>query len=77
MAIWLTRDRIQPGPVFGNKGVWPSYIIASGPTFFHPDNFEGLAIFLDTWVLPVIGVGQCAERVEVMRIRGTDTRSRE
>ncbi|KAJ7821512.1 concanavalin A-like lectin/glucanase [Mycena olivaceomarginata] len=32
MAIWLTRDRIQPGPVFGSK-----------------DNFEGLAIFLDTY----------------------------
>ncbi|KAK7057726.1 mannose ER-golgi intermediate compartment [Favolaschia claudopus] len=32
MAIWLTRDRAQPGPVFGSK-----------------DNFEGLAIFLDTY----------------------------
>ncbi|KAJ7125294.1 legume-like lectin family-domain-containing protein [Mycena epipterygia] len=32
MAIWLTRDRATPGPVFGNK-----------------DNFEGLAIFLDTY----------------------------
>jgi len=32
MAIWLTKDRAQPGPVFGNK-----------------DNFEGLAIFLDTY----------------------------
>ncbi|KAJ7721534.1 legume-like lectin family-domain-containing protein [Mycena metata] len=32
MAIWLTKERTQPGPVFGNK-----------------DNFEGLAIFLDTY----------------------------
>ncbi|KAJ7935328.1 legume-like lectin family-domain-containing protein [Mycena leptocephala] len=32
MAIWLTKERAQPGPVFGNK-----------------DNFEGLAIFLDTY----------------------------
>nr|GAT49080.1 mannose ER-Golgi intermediate compartment [Mycena chlorophos] len=32
MAIWLTKDRIQPGPVFGSK-----------------DNWEGLAIFLDTY----------------------------
>ncbi|KAF7289284.1 Mannose ER-Golgi intermediate compartment [Mycena indigotica] len=32
MAIWLTKERVQPGPVFGNQ-----------------DNFEGLAIFLDTY----------------------------
>jgi len=32
MAIWLTKERAQPGPVFGSK-----------------DNFEGLAIFLDTF----------------------------
>ncbi|KAJ7750032.1 legume-like lectin family-domain-containing protein [Mycena maculata] len=32
MAIWLTKDRAQPGPIFGNK-----------------DNFEGLAVFLDTY----------------------------
>ncbi|KAJ7108434.1 legume-like lectin [Mycena crocata] len=32
MAVWLTKERTQPGPVFGNQ-----------------DNFEGLAIFLDTY----------------------------
>ncbi len=33
LAIWISKERAQPGPVFGSV-----------------DNFEGFALFLDTYV---------------------------
>jgi hypothetical protein len=50
MAIWLTKERIQPGPVFGNKGPHPSSLMPGSQLDLvqFSDNFEGLGIFLDT-----------------------------
>ncbi|KAG6381972.1 ER lumen protein retaining receptor-domain-containing protein [Boletus reticuloceps] len=52
MAIWLTTERTQPGPVFGNKG--PSTRISARWPRAHvippsADRFEGLGILVDTY----------------------------
>jgi hypothetical protein len=52
MAIWLTTDRAEPGPVFGSKGSSRcdkkrEYILMHGTPV---DKFKGLGIFLDTCV---------------------------
>jgi hypothetical protein len=52
-VLWLTKTRAQPGPVFGSVGtsslLFLRYISTSllTPTFV--DNFEGLAIIVDTY----------------------------
>jgi mannose-binding lectin 2 len=49
LAIWLTTTRAQPGPVFGSVGEQDALpLIQCSNT--HADEFNGLAIFLDTYV---------------------------
>ncbi|OBZ69761.1 hypothetical protein A0H81_10231 [Grifola frondosa] len=48
LAIWVTKDRAQPGSVFGSVGqcLAPARIDIKSA---YVDNFEGLGIFLDTY----------------------------
>ena len=50
MAVWLTKDRAKEGPVFGNQGRQKNLLATAfnSHSYILTDNFEGLAIFLDT-----------------------------
>lgn len=52
MAVWLTAERTQPGPVFGNKGPYlHKNTLALISCLLYPlsaDVFEGLGLFIDT-----------------------------
>jgi Legume-like lectin family len=49
LALWLTTERAQPGPVFGSKGEQHNRVSSNqGRWKKSSDHFTGLGIFLDT-----------------------------
>ena len=50
--MWITKGRAEPGPVFGNIGEYntPPTNITSLKSYNSEDKFEGLGLFLDTYV---------------------------
>jgi hypothetical protein len=54
MAFWLTTERAQEGGVFCSKGSASSqqnrHLLPDGT---HIDEFNGLGVFVDTWVLSI------------------------
>ena len=49
-AMWLTRERAQPGPIYGNIGnaIINIYLLTPHNHRHLSDKFTGLGIFLDT-----------------------------